>query len=85
MPRARPVRRLRLFQPGGKRYEGSLFVLTSLRTSNKIYDWTRANAALDECLVDDHLGGDVRQFASLLRFDLLPHRLEVALHSVNAN
>jgi hypothetical protein len=42
-------------------------------------------SALDECLVDDHLGGDVRQFTSLLDFDLLSHRLEVPLHLVNAH
>jgi hypothetical protein len=35
--------------------------------------------------VDDNLRGDVRQFASLPGFDLLPHRLEVPLHAVNAD
>jgi hypothetical protein len=40
---------------------------------------------LSERLVDDHLGGDVRQFTSLPGFRLLSHRLEVLLHSVNAN
>src|SRR5713226_6514786 len=40
---------------------------------------------LHECLVDDHLGGDVRQFTSLPRFHLLSHRLKVSLHSVNTN
>jgi len=40
---------------------------------------------LDECVVDDHLGGDVRQFTPLPRFYLLSHRLEVALHSIDAN
>ena len=42
-------------------------------------------SALDECLVDDHLGGDVRQFTSLPGFHLLSHRLKVSLHPVNAN
>jgi hypothetical protein len=42
-------------------------------------------SALDEGLVDDHLRGDVRQLTFLPRFHLLPHRLEVPLHSVNAN
>jgi len=42
-------------------------------------------SSLNKRLVDDHLGGDVRQFASLPCFHLLSHRLEVALHSVNAN
>ena len=42
-------------------------------------------SALDECLVDDHLGCYVRQFTSLPGFDLLSHRLKVALHPVNAN
>jgi len=39
--------------------------------------------ALDESLVDDHLGRDVRQFTSLPGFHLLSHRLEVPLHAVN--
>ena len=42
-------------------------------------------SALDECLVDDHLGGDVRQFTSLPGFHRLAHRLKVSLHSINAN
>ena len=32
-----------------------------------------------KCLVDDHFGGDVGQFTSLPRFDLLSHGLEVPL------
>src|SRR5712692_2627493 len=42
-------------------------------------------SALDKCLVDDHLGGDVRQFTSLPGFHLLSHRLKVSLHSININ
>jgi len=42
-------------------------------------------SALDECLVDHHLGGDVRQFTQLPCFYLLPHRLEVPLHTVDAD
>ncbi len=42
-------------------------------------------SALNERLVDDHLRGDVRQFASLPGFHLLSHRLKVSLHSINAN
>src|ERR1700685_1110505 len=42
-------------------------------------------SALDECLVNDHLGGDVRQLTSLPRFHLLSHELKVSLHSINAN
>ena len=42
-------------------------------------------STLDECLVDDHLGGDVRQLTFLPRFHLLSHRLKISLHSVNAN
>src|SRR5271169_8733 len=42
-------------------------------------------SALDERLVDDHLGGDIRQFTSLPGLHLLSHRLEVPLHSINAN
>jgi len=32
-----------------------------------------------------YLAAEVIQFTSLPRFDLLSHRLEVPLHSVNAN
>lgn len=42
-------------------------------------------SALDECLVDDHLGGDVRQFASLPRLHLLLHGLEVPLHPIDSD
>ena len=42
-------------------------------------------SALDERLVDDHLGGDIRQFASLPGFHLLSHRLEVPLHSIDTH
>jgi len=38
-----------------------------------------------ERLVDDHLGRDVRQFASLPHVHLLPHRFEIPLHSVDAD
>ncbi|MGA8734553.1 MAG: hypothetical protein WB558_11590 [Terriglobales bacterium] len=41
--------------------------------------------ALDKGLVDDNLGGNVRQFTSLPGFHLLSHRLKVSLHSVNAD
>ena len=41
--------------------------------------------AFDECLVDDYLRRDIRQFTSLSRFHLLSHRLEVALHAVEAD
>ena len=41
--------------------------------------------ALDERFVNDHLGGNVRQFASLPRLYLFSHRLKVSLHSINAN
>src|SRR5258708_18167408 len=41
--------------------------------------------ALHKRLVDDHLGGDIRQFTSLPKLHLLSHRLKVALHSVNTN
>jgi hypothetical protein len=42
-------------------------------------------SALDKRLVDDDLGGDVRQFASLPCFDLLSHRLEVSLHPAHTD
>jgi hypothetical protein len=41
--------------------------------------------ALHKCLVDDHLCRDVRQFASVPHFDLLSHRFEVPLHTVDTN
>ncbi len=41
--------------------------------------------ALDECLVDDQLHGDVCQFTSLPCLYLLSHRLEIVLHAVNAH
>jgi len=41
--------------------------------------------ALDKRFVDDHLGGYVRQFASLPGLHLLSHRLKVSLHSINTN
>jgi hypothetical protein len=37
------------------------------------------------CLVDDDLGGDVRQFTSLPCVHLLSHEFKVALHSVDAD
>jgi len=42
-------------------------------------------SALDKYLVNDYLGGDVRQFTSLPGYHLLSHRLEVPLHSINAS
>jgi hypothetical protein len=41
--------------------------------------------AFDECLIDDHLRRDIGEFASLPRFDLLTHGLEVSLHPVDAD
>jgi hypothetical protein len=41
--------------------------------------------ALNERLVDDHLGSHICQLRLLPGFDLPSHRLEVALHPVNAN
>jgi hypothetical protein len=40
--------------------------------------------ALRKRLVDDHLGGDVRQFTPPPCFHLLSHGLEVPLHSANS-
>src|SRR5712692_362514 len=42
-------------------------------------------SALDKRIVDDHFGGDVRQFTSLPSFHLLSHRLKVSFHAVNTN
>jgi pimeloyl-ACP methyl ester carboxylesterase len=44
----------------------------------------RFEVTLDESLVDDHFGGDLRQFTSPPGLSLLSHRLEVPLHSINA-
>jgi len=41
--------------------------------------------ALNKCLVDHHLCGDIRQFALLPSFHLLSHRPEVSVHAVNAH
>lgn len=41
--------------------------------------------ALDERLVDDDLGGDIRQFTPLPRLDLLSHGLEIPRHPVHAD
>ncbi len=41
--------------------------------------------ALDKRFVDDHFGGDVRQFTSLPGFHLVSQGLEVSLHSIDAN
>jgi len=42
-------------------------------------------SALDKRFVDHHLGRDVRKFAPLPGLHLLPHRLEIALHAVDAD
>ena len=41
--------------------------------------------AFNERLVDDHLRGDISKFTPLPDLHLLSHRLEVALHPVDAN
>jgi hypothetical protein len=38
-----------------------------------------------ERFVDDHLGRDIGQFATLLGLNLLSQWLEIPLHSVNPN
>src|SRR5258708_5618484 len=40
---------------------------------------------LHKRLVDDHLGGDVGEFAPLPGFHLLSHRLKASLHAVDTN
>jgi hypothetical protein len=42
-------------------------------------------SALNESLVDDHLGGHIRQLTSLPLLNLLPHGFEVALHPIDSN
>ena len=41
--------------------------------------------ALNERLVDDHFGRDIREFTSLPDFYLFSHGFEVPLHSVDTN
>jgi len=41
--------------------------------------------ALDKRLVDDYLGGDVRQFTFLPCFYLLARGVKVALHSIHTD
>jgi len=42
-------------------------------------------SSLHERFVDDNLGRDIGQFATLPGLNLLAHRLEVPLHPINAN
>src|ERR1700721_756496 len=42
-------------------------------------------SALDECLVDDYLGGNVGQLTSLPRLYLLSHGFEVSLHPIHTD
>ena len=42
-------------------------------------------SALYKRLIDDDLGRDVGEFSPLPGLHLLPHRLEVSLHSINAD
>jgi hypothetical protein len=44
-----------------------------------------SSSALDERLVDDYLGRDMRQFAPLAGLHLLSHGREVPLHPVDAD
>jgi hypothetical protein len=46
--------------------------------------WTLNQLAYKR-LVDDLLAVDVRQFTSLLCFNLFSHRLKVSSHSIDAN
>ena len=48
-------------------------------------DVSELRVCLNERLIDNNLGSDVRQFTSLPCFHLLSHRLEGPLHSINAN
>jgi len=41
--------------------------------------------SLDEGPIDDQLRGPIREACDLPGLDLLPHRLEVALHAVHAD
>jgi hypothetical protein len=45
----------------------------------------RFEFALNERFVDDHPCRDVCQFTPLLGLNLLPYRLEIALHPIDAN
>jgi len=46
---------------------------------------SKDSPTLNECLVDDHLRGDVGEFTFLPGSHLLSHRLEVPLHSTTGN
>src|SRR5260370_10974000 len=54
-----------------------------MHAASKVFG--RFEPTLNECLVDDHFGRHVRQFASLPCFYLLSHRLRVPLHSINSD
>lgn len=45
----------------------------------------RPKFALHERFIDDYLRSNIREFTPLPGFDLLSHRLEVSLHSVNTD
>src|SRR5216684_5659352 len=69
--------------PNGPRFE-----LLVLRLEVEVVNRTREvfgsfQLGFDERFVDDHLGGDIREFTSLPGFDLFSHGLEVPLHPVN--
>ena len=75
--------RLQIVRGRTSSYFGSKFEVEVMHAAGQVF-WS-FQSALDECLVDDHLGGDVCQFASLPSFHLLSHGFEVPLHSVDAD
>src|SRR6266536_845835 len=54
-----------------------------MHTASKVFG--RFEPTLNERLVNDHLGGDIRQFTSLPSLYLPSHGFEVSLHSIHAN
>ena len=59
------------------------FEVQVMYSSSKVL--RRFELTLHKCLVDNHLGGDVGEFAFLPRFHLLAHGLEVALHAIDTD
>src|SRR5258708_15299084 len=74
------LERLQIVRGRNSSYFGSKYRSCTVRTRCLGFE-----SALDECLVDDHLGGDVRQFTFLPCLHLLSHRLKVPLHSVHSD
>ena len=78
-------RRKRSRDPDCSRFERLIvrFEVQVMHGPHKVF-WS-FESSLDERLVDDHRGSDVRRFTSLPCFFPLSHRLEVSPHSIDAD